>query len=207
MADQHIIFNKENIAQLIDNCINDYCNIYGLDIYNYNFRVNIKHNEVNNILFYCYKNLFASDVKQWQNKKSLIDYDDIELLNVIAYKFIDICLFFNKSLGLMSFCLFTGIDDNTIQRWKSPEGKTLNPAKWELCKAIQENNKNLLVSHLKDSTIGAVAVANNDYETGLNWSKNNVQSITQNAVYILPSERLQQLKLDKQSDAGTVNKV
>lgn len=82
-----------------------------------------------------------------------------------------------------------------------------NPAKWAICKAVQENNKNQLISNLKDSTIGAVAVANNDYETGLNWNKNNVQTITQNAVYILPSERLQQLKLDKQADAGTVNKV
>lgn len=189
--------DKNTICQQIDDCITEYCNIYGLDIYNYNFRVNIKHNEVNNILFYCYKKLFAPDIKQLYNRKSLIDYDDIELLNVITYKFIDICLFFNKSLGLMSFCLFTGIDDNTIQRWRSPEGKTLNPAKWGICKAVQENNKNLLISNLKDSNIGAIAVANNDHETGLNWSQNNAQQITQNAVYILPSERLQQLKIDK----------
>ena len=100
MTDQHIIFNKENVTQLIDNCINDYCNIYGLDIYNYNFRVNIKHNEVNNILFYCYKHLFASDVKQWCNKKSLIDYDDIEFMNLMIVIFLLLMSVLSISMSL-----------------------------------------------------------------------------------------------------------
>ena len=50
---------------------------------------------------------------------------------------------------------------------------------------------------LNDTPVGALAVANNDHETGLEWSKNQLQQIAQNAVYLLPSERVDRLRLDK----------
>lgn len=196
---QGVIKNEidiNTISQQIDDCINEYCNKYGLDIDNYNFRVNIKHNELNNMFRYVYNSLFKPNKTFMNNEKSLIDYNNNDLLSVIAGKFIDLCLFFNKSMGLMSFCIFTGIDDNTIIRWSSPEGEKLNPKRWELLKSIKELNKAMLISNLKDSPVGALAVANNDKETGLEWSKNQVQQITTNQVFYLPSERSDRLKLD-----------
>ena len=53
------------------------------------------------------------------------------------------------------------------------------------------------ISLLNDSPVGALAVANNDSETGLKWAANQIQTITNNTVYYLPSERTDRLNLDK----------
>lgn len=191
------IINPDTIADQVQDVINEYCSTYGIDIYNYNQRVNIKHNEVNNILRYCYKQLFKPDRGLYNNQKSLIDYDDIEQLQVVVDVFLDVCTFFNKALGLWSFGLFTGIADSTLISWISPEGETLNPKRSTLIKSVREYNKGALISNLKDTPVGALAVANNDVETGLEWSKQQAALQATNAIYILPSERSGRLKLDK----------
>jgi hypothetical protein len=53
------------------------------------------------------------------------------------------------------------------------------------------------IALLNESPVGVLAVANNDVETGLKWAENNIQQITNNTVYYLPSERLDHLQLDK----------
>lgn len=189
--------NIDTVSQDIDKCINDYCIKYGIDIYNYNARVNIKHNEVNNILRYIYKTLFKPNITLCNHQTSYIDYNNIELLQVIADKFIDICLLFNKSLGLMSFALMSGISYATIYNWMNAEGEKANPKRLEVLKNIQECHKMEQIGLLNDSPVGALAVANNDNETGLKWSANQVQQITANTVYYLPSERTDKLQLDK----------
>lgn len=191
------IINPDTIANQVQECIEQYCNIYGIDLYNYSVRVNIKHMEVNNILRYCYNSLFKPDKGLMNNQKSLIDYDNIDQLQAVTDIFLNVCSMFNKSLGLFSFSLFTGIDDNTLIRWSDENGKQLNYKRWELLKSIKEYNKGSLVSILKDTPVGALAVANNDVETGLEWSKNQVNQITNNTVYLLPSERSEHLRLDK----------
>ena len=191
------IINPETIRSQVEDCITEYCNIYGIDLYNYNQRVNIKHSEVNNILRYCYNKLFKPSKGLMNNQKSLIDYDSIEQLQAVSDTFLDVCSLFNKSLGLWSFSIFTGIDDNTIIRWSSQDGEKANPKRWEILKNIKEYNKGALVSLLKDTPVGALAVANNDKETGLEWAKNQAATITNNTVYLLPSERADRLKLEQ----------
>ena len=61
----------------------------------------------------------------------------------------------------------------------------------------------MLISKLKDSTLGAVAVANNDVETGLRWTDNKAPQLQGGTVYILPSERVQRLKLEQQNSDTT----
>lgn len=189
------IIDPDTLYNTINQCIADYCSMYGIDLSNYNQRVNIKHNEVNNILLYCYDHVFKPDKSLINNQRSVIDYNDIEQLSAVVDVFLRVCLFFNKSLGLMSLCMFSGIDDNTIIRWSSEEGKKSNPKRWELLKTVKEYNKTALVSMLKDTPVGALAVANNDKETGLEWGKNQAQQITNNTVYLLPSERVDKLRL------------
>lgn len=194
------IIDPELLQAQVEACINDYCIKYNLDISNYNFRVNIKHNEVNNILRFCYNSIFRPDKKLFNNQKSLIDYDNLDQLSAVAESFINICSLFNKSLGLYSFSIFSGIDYKTIYNWISAEGEKISPARFQILQNIKEYNKAALVSILKDSPVGALAVANNDVETGLQWSAAQAQQITQNTIYLLPSERLDRLKLEKLSD-------
>ena len=66
-----------------------------------------------------------------------------------------------------------------------------------IVKNIRECHKMEQINLLNDSPVGALAVANNDPETGLEWSKQQAQQIAQSQVFILPSERMSKLKLEK----------
>ena len=66
-----------------------------------------------------------------------------------------------------------------------------------LLKSIQEGHKQQQINLLNDSPVGALAVANNDIETGLEWSKQQALMQASNTVFLLPSERLDKLKLPK----------
>lgn len=193
--------NIDTISQDIDNCIIEYCDKYGINLNDYNMRVNIKHNEVNNMLRYVYKCLFKPNITLPNNQKSYVDYENIDLLQVLADKFIDICMMFNKSLGLMSFALLVGCDYATIYLWMQDNGKS-NPLRFKLLKNIQENHKNQHIALLNDTPVGALAVANNDIETGLEWSKQQAIQSASNTVYLIPSERLDKLKLPGTTKTG-----
>ena len=191
--------NPDILQSQVDEVIHEYCDTYGIDIYNYNVRCNIKHNEVNNILRYCYNKIFRPDRKLYNNQASLLDYDDIVQMSCVTEVFLNVCSLFNKALGIFSFSIFTGISHTTLTAW-SESDKESNPARLALLKSIRDYNKSALIDNLKDSPVGALAVANNDVETGLEWSKNQVQQITNNTVYYLPSERRDRLKLDAPQD-------
>ena len=187
--------NAETLQDQVDGLIQAYAETYGLDIYNYAFRVNIKHNEVNNILRYVYTHLFKPDKPLYNNQHSMINYDDIEQLTAVTDVFLNVCLFFNKALGLFSFGIFTGITWDTLNRWANIEGEKLNPKRFELLKSIQEYNKGALIGNLKDTPVGALAVANNDVETGLQWATKQAIAAGQQAVFLIPSERLNRLSI------------
>lgn len=153
------------------------------------------HNQINYCFRMIYKYIFKPDKKLISNKQSILDYDDITQLQAVADIFLNICGLYNKSLGLMSFCFMTGIDYKTIYNWLSPEGEKLNPARFQILKYIQESHKAAQISLLNESPVGALAVANNDVETGLEWSRNQVLNTANNAVFLIPSERINRLKL------------
>lgn len=201
MAVKHKSINAININTIesqIDNCIIQFFSNRNIDIYDFNQHKPITHN----ILTLCFMNvydcLFKPDKPLYNNQKSLIDYDNIELLSVVVNSFIKWTLFFNKSLGLMQFSLFTGIHRDTLTVWRdNPES---NPARSDLIKTLCTTHKMEQINLLNESPVGVMAVANNDHETGLEWSKNQAAQIAQNAVFLLPSERMNRLQIDKTSD-------
>nr|DAI88266.1 MAG TPA: hypothetical protein [Caudoviricetes sp.] len=187
--------NINTIENDIDNCIESFLNEMNIDR-DYKSLVNIKHSTVNYMFSYIYEHLFKPDHNLPNNQKSLVDYNDVELLQVLADKFINICQRFNKSLGLMSFCYMIGVRYSTVALWLNSD-KELNPKRFEVLKNIQESHKAQQIALLNDSPVGSMAVANNDTETGLEWQQKQQQAISQNTVYILPSERIERMKLDK----------
>lgn len=190
--------NINTIENEIDNCVIEFFNQYNIDIYDLSQCKQVTHNLLNLCFKYIYKRLFKPDHSLICNKKSLVDYNDITQLTIIANKFVEICQHFNKSLGLMSFAFMLGCDYSTLYLWLQSD-ETLNPARFKVLKSIQECHKLAQINLLNDTPVGALAVANNDVETGLEWSKQQAAQIAQNTVYILPSERLNRLKLDKQA--------
>ncbi len=180
----------EDILKTFDSVVID----LGYDLNNPEDRKAISHSEIN----YCFRQvsykLFKANRTLINNQNSVIDYDNIEMLSIIANAFIEICQRFNKSLGLMSYSFLLGCDYSTIWRWLQDE--TLNPERCKLLKNVQECHKVQQIGLLNDTPVGALAVANNDHETGLEWSKNQMQ-VTAQSVYFLPSERVDRMRLAK----------
>ena len=189
--------NINTVCNDIDLCIDNFLNDLNIDR-DYKSITSIKHQTINFLFRYIYQTLFKTDKTLCNNQNSLVDYNNIELLKVLADKFIDICLYFNKSFGLMSFCYMIGCDYSTVYRWL--QDRESNPDRCKILENIQETHKAAQIALLNDSPVGALAVANNDKETGLNWSANQAATITNNTVYYLPSERAGRLKLDQPAD-------
>ena len=185
------------IEQQIDNCVIEFFNGFNVDINDLKTVKSIPHNTLNLCFRFIYKSLFKPDKPLYNNQKSLINYDDVELLKVLADKFVDICIYFNKSLGLMSFAFMLGIDYSTLYKWLGEEN--LNPTRSQILKSVKECHKLEQISLLNDTPVGALAVANNDHETGLEWSKNTMQ-VTAQSVYFLPSERVDRMRLAKPAE-------
>lgn len=185
--------NINTIQQQIDDCVISFFTKRGIDIYDMSQRKHVNHNMLTLCMMNVYNTLFKPDRTLWNNQKSLIDYDNIELLTVIANKFIELSLEFNKSLGLMQFSLFTGIHRSTLAEWR--DNKNVNPARSDLINNICECHKMEQIGLLNDTPVGALAVANNDIETGLQWSQNQLLTAQNNAVFLIPSERLNRLQI------------
>ena len=182
----------------IDNCVIEFFNQYNIDINDSVSCKAVTHNMLSLCMRYIYKNLFKPSHTMINNQKSLVDYNDTELLTVLANKFIDLCLRFNKSLGLLSFGYMVGCDYSTLMNWLN--NKESNPVRFDILKSIQEQHKLIHIGLLNETPVGALATANNDSETGLEWSKNQAQQITNNTVYLLPSERADKLRLQAPED-------
>lgn len=196
--DKYIDINT--ICDQIDECINDFLTENNIDR-DYKSITSIKHSTVNYMMSYIYKRLFKPNITLCNNQKSYVDYNNIELLQVLADKYISICQRFNKSLGVMSFGYMIGVNYSTLYNWMNDKsGEPLSLKRLEVIKNIQENHKVQQIALLNESPVGVLAVANNDVETGLNWSANQVQQITNNTVYYLPSERSGRLNLEKAPD-------
>lgn len=196
----HKEYKKIDIDSLHDQIwavVREYCVNSGIDINDYKMRSTLKHNTIINLMNYIYINLFKpKNTALYGQCKSLLDYNNIDELAAVSNIFIDICSYFNVSQGLYAFEIMTGIDDNTISDWLSHNDE-LNIKRAGVIKAVRNYNKNALISILKDSGVGAIAVANNDVETGLEWTKNTQQIAQNNTVYYIPSERIDKLRLDK----------
>lgn len=188
--------NINTIEQQIDNVVISFFDKYHIDIYDLDQCKKVPHNTLNLCFREIYKQLFKPDITLCNNQRSLVDYNNNELLRVLANKFVEICQTFNKSLGLMSFSFMIGCEYSTIWKWLQND-EISNPTRLQILKSVQECHKLAQISLLNDTPVGALAVANNDKETGLNWSANQVQQVTNNTVYYLPSERSDKLKLDK----------
>lgn len=191
---------KETVYNDVINAVNETLNTMGynnrgVDNSNEKKPRYITHNEVNYVLRQVYRKLFRPDKPLYNNQRSKINYNDVEVLNELANVFIDLCSTFNKSLGLISFGYLTGIDHETMRQWLYNDG-TANPARLAVLKRIQTEHKAAHIALLNEAPVGALAVANNDRETGLEWAKQNAQLTVEKQVFILPSERLNKLKLD-----------
>lgn len=186
--------NVNTIEQNINDCVDMFLDELQIER-DYKSITSIKHSTFSYMMSYIYEHLFKPSETLCNNQKSYIDYNNTEQLQVLADVYIKLCQRFNKSQGLMTFSYLLGCSHETLRQWVV-NGES-NPKRLAILKYIQESHKQQQVNLLNDTPVGALAVANNDSETGLEWGKQQAAQIAQNAVYILPSERVERLKLDK----------
>lgn len=192
---EEIRITADGLEELIYNSLFEFFEEAGHDISTPEGRKKVSHNELTLALKYIYNNIFKAQNTLCNNQHSRFNYNDLEILTIIANCFIEICLKFNKSLGLLQFSLMCGIAPNTLNEWLSD---TLNPQRMLILKNIQQYHKMEQINLLNESPVGALAVANNDNETGLNWNRQQAQLQQNSTVYILPSERLDKLRIEQQ---------
>ena len=187
--------NINTIEQQINDCVDMFLNELQIDN-DYVSIISIKHSTFTYMMSYIYEHLFKPSETLCNNQKSYVDYTNIELLQKLADIFINLCQRFNKAQGLMSFSYLLGCSYSTLSDWMNRTDE-LNLKRSAVLKSIQEGHKQQQINLLNDSPVGALAVANNDIETGLEWSKQQALMQASNTVFLLPSERLDKLKLPK----------
>ena len=77
----------------------------------------------NAILLFVYKHVYAitdSDVR-YNNKKTNIDLDDVQLINNICDLYINICYEYGKEVSIQGFSKLTGISDEAIRLWSNKD--------------------------------------------------------------------------------------
>lgn len=62
------------------------------------------------------------------NIYSLLDYDDIESINLVFSWYTELAYKYNQSLSILAFCLMTGISRDTISDWKDNTTRKANIA-------------------------------------------------------------------------------
>lgn len=126
-------------------------------------------NRINFLLRQCYKTLYAPNKPLKTNRHSIIPYTPENIQRLIDI-YLDITSRYNALPSIAGFQYYTGIDDNTVRR------QEVTPASGLIGKA----RKNYIQNRLNNTPIGVLALANNDVETGLLYTRQNI--VTHEAV-------------------------
>ena len=155
----------DNVGDLITQVLNQFLARIVPDM-NYTDLAKIKTNTFKAGLGYVFNILFKNpNYRYITDKKSIIAYDDIELLTNICDAYIMLCDYYNKQLGLFGFSVLTGLEIERIRSW----GENATTAHYSLYNALRQHMRDSSEECLKDSDIGRIAVANNSTEAGLNY--------------------------------------
>ncbi len=118
----------------------------------------------NGMLRYIYQNLFkpTQDMIIYNNRSSILDYSDINLLMDIYNIFIDICALYKKEYTKNRFITMTGISNDTLDNWKKgrkiPAVEGVPSSVWvAFAEKIKENSEQALSDSMLDGNLMAYA--------------------------------------------------
>lgn len=125
-------------------------------------------NVFNACLSYIYQHVFKpckDDYIRYPIKNSKIDYDNIDLIYGILYKYIYICDLYSKSVNVLSFSHLTGIDITVIYDWYNKTLRADNPLYANIYKILDRERErsltDLLASGIKQP-VGLLAILNKE---------------------------------------------
>lgn len=157
----------EKTLNQIDNLLNVYLSKIDPEL-NYNNLVKIKTTTFKDALYFVYTQLFKPDKPQLYDVKTIIDYNDFNILDSLCNKYLSICNAYNKHLGIDGFITLIGISDNLIDRWSNDP----TCLQYGIVKKIRVKTRNSFEESLQDTDLGRMAIANNSVTMGLNYGYN-----------------------------------
>ena len=110
----------------------------------------------------CYNSLFKPTKTTFNNYKCNIPYTT-ENISALLDVYLELCEYFNCIPSLFNFERFTGITEDTTQKY-------VTASRLELLKS----RKSFIQDKLTESPVGVIALANNDQDTGLMYNRQNM---------------------------------
>lgn len=119
-------------------------------------------NQLKSLLRRCYYSLFEAKKRPCCNNSSIIPYTEKNIDTLLSI-YLDICEMFTCIPSLYGFERYTGITEETTQKY-------VTSARLELLKS----RKDFIQNSLSATPVGQIALANNDSDTGLMYNRQNI---------------------------------
>lgn len=161
----------------------------GVDINSLEALAKVRHSTFDCALISVCEKLFKTDRPLPDNRKSLLPYDDLSILERLWDMYVKLCTMTDNDCSLQGFARLTGINTETFDNWSRDE---LNPERFVFFKSKLKERQHMVENKLSDSTIGLVALANNSKSLGLHWAENYKPQNNNITAYILPGEAARQ---------------
>lgn len=154
---------------------------------------NIDDNDAYCIWRYIYTKLFKPDAEtiRYNNKKSKLDYGDIETISNILDIYLGLCYKFKILPLIGDFETLTGITRDTLNSWERGEYRVESGNATykhsDLAKKIRDATKRMTLKNLNSNPMGQMAIANNYEDAGLMFAQKEAQAKAD--AWLIPRER------------------
>jgi hypothetical protein len=119
----------------------------------------------NAALLYINKYLFKPHPELLKSENRLSNTYDLEIINNICDRYIELCYEYDKEISILGFCKLTGIAQDTIYQWGA-ETSRLGSSASEIYKKLtqerEESLSNMLISG-KRNPVGLLGALNRHY--------------------------------------------
>lgn len=163
MADKNTV-KTESGVEVYEDKISEY-----LDQYINEHDIEDMHKEPqsrwNAALLYINKYLFKPHPELLKSENRLSNTYDLEIINNICDRYIELCYEYDKEISILGFCKLTGIAQDTIYQWGA-ETSRLGSSASEIYKKLtqerEESLSNMLISG-KRNPVGLLGALNRHY--------------------------------------------
>ena len=180
------VFDGEHLEEDIKGVFFDILSRGGIDTNDMTALSKLKHNQFDGVLLQVFDTLFKPNGSLPDNRRSIVPYDDLDVLERLVNIYISLCALTDNDSTLQGFSFLVGVYKGVLWQWANDD---LNPQRKDLVKRITETRQGMIESKLSDNPIGATALANNSKSLGMMWSRNTAQLQNTKAVYIIPAEK------------------
>lgn len=131
----------------------------------------------NGLLHYIYMKVFKykDNTVRYNNKRSVIDYNNTYIINDLINIYVDLCFKYNHIPTILGFSMFTGIDNTTINDWLNSNTRVNNDVvevmekgkpltHFQTAKRLKDICEHALLSNTaENNSIGSIFILKSNY--------------------------------------------